>query len=366
MKLKSVLPVWVVVIGLAGFHAAAQMTGTAMPQAITVSDPRPIAAALDILERKYHVAISYEDPEYTSPLDIQEDAHDRFRTDGRKYFYPRGGLLQFQYLEVGDEPQEGITALITRMLQQYASANGPEFEVTENKTWRLAKWESTVWDVRPVRWRNSQGQMSAQVPILDTLISIPEDERNGLQMLAEICAQLTAATGLKVGVGVLPINILLGWHGKAGFGVQPARDILEKFLTGKEFIGAVLDWRLFYVPTMYALNISGPTPPPISVTSALKHPAPPPKPRDQALLPLVELYSRLNTPAGISAFQSALASRGYYQGNPTGQWDQKTIAAMRAFQQANFLRATTRPDPMTLHMLNLTSGSTLPPRVPRR
>lgn len=365
MKIKSILPCSLILTGLAGIQLAAQATGTAAPKEISVNDPRPVAAALDILEKQYHVAITYEDPEFTNPHDIQEDPRDKIRTDGRTYFFPHGGTLQFQYVDVGNEPQEGITPLITRMLNEYASSSGPEFEVKESKTFRQARWDSIVWHVIPVRWRNSEGRIEAQPAILDTLISIPKDDRNGVQMLVEICAQLTAATGIKVGVGMIPMNMLMGWHGNVGFDLQPARDILEKFLNGKQFLGGLLDWRLFYVPRMYALNIGGPSPPSVPVTAAQSHPVSPRNSRGQGNLPFPSLYSRLNTPAGISAFQAALAKRGYYQGAPTGQWDQKTIAAMQAFQAANGLPASTWPDPRTLHLLNPTSVSTLPHHGPR-
>ena len=98
--------------------------------------------------------------------------------------------------------------------------------------------------------------------------------------------------------------------------------------------------------------------------SALRHLTPSSKSPGQARVPLPRLYQRLRTPEGISAIQSALASRGYYEGSPTGQWDQKTIAALQAFQSANGIKPTGRPDPFTLQKLDLVYESTVPKLKP--
>ena len=54
------------------------------------------------------------------------------------------------------------------------------------------------------------------------------------------------------------------------------------------------------------------------------------------------------TPDRISEIQSALASGGYYQGDPNGKWDANTIAAMEKFQSSHGIEASGKLDAPTL------------------
>lgn len=55
----------------------------------------------------------------------------------------------------------------------------------------------------------------------------------------------------------------------------------------------------------------------------------------------------------ISEIQLALTKSGYYQGEPTGKWDEPTKAAMRQCQAANGFPATGLPDSKSLMKLGL-------------
>lgn len=61
------------------------------------------------------------------------------------------------------------------------------------------------------------------------------------------------------------------------------------------------------------------------------------------------------TPDRIEEIQSALASNGYYQGNPNGKWDSTTVAAMQKFQADHGLDATGKLDALSLQKLGLGS-----------
>lgn len=58
----------------------------------------------------------------------------------------------------------------------------------------------------------------------------------------------------------------------------------------------------------------------------------------------------------VSEIQSALARQGYYEGDPSGRMDTRTVAAMQKFQSANGLDATGKLDAPTLQKLGLGSG----------
>jgi peptidoglycan hydrolase-like protein with peptidoglycan-binding domain len=58
-------------------------------------------------------------------------------------------------------------------------------------------------------------------------------------------------------------------------------------------------------------------------------------------------------PSRVMEIQSALAGAGFFRGEPTGQWDQATIEAMRSYQQTNGYRTTGKPDALSLKKLGL-------------
>ncbi len=66
----------------------------------------------------------------------------------------------------------------------------------------------------------------------------------------------------------------------------------------------------------------------------------------------------------INQIQRALARSGFYQGDPTGRWDENTVQAMKNFQQAQGLPPTGKIDAPSLQMLGLGSAvaGLAPPR----
>jgi peptidoglycan hydrolase-like protein with peptidoglycan-binding domain len=58
-------------------------------------------------------------------------------------------------------------------------------------------------------------------------------------------------------------------------------------------------------------------------------------------------------PARVIQIQSALAVAGYYNDEPTGQWDDSTSKAMSAYQQDNGFKTTGKPDALSLKKLGL-------------
>ena len=68
-----------------------------------------------------------------------------------------------------------------------------------------------------------------------------------------------------------------------------------------------------------------------------------------------EVGPKAPTPDRISEIQSALGSRGYFQGDPNGLWDSNTVEAMQKFQSANGIDPTGKLDAPTLQKLGLGS-----------
>jgi len=57
----------------------------------------------------------------------------------------------------------------------------------------------------------------------------------------------------------------------------------------------------------------------------------------------------------ISEIQSALSRQGYYEGDPSGKMDSRTVAALQKFQSASGVDATGKLDAPTLQKLGLGS-----------
>jgi len=74
----------------------------------------------------------------------------------------------------------------------------------------------------------------------------------------------------------------------------------------------------------------------------------------------------------INEIQAALATKGFYAGEPSGKWDDDSTEAMRKFQAANGLTPSGKYDALTLQKLGLGSGTaglgapTAPPNTANR
>ena len=60
-------------------------------------------------------------------------------------------------------------------------------------------------------------------------------------------------------------------------------------------------------------------------------------------------------PERIREIQQALAREGFYHGEPTGKWDEASVAAMKDFQAAKGLPATGKLEALSLQKLGLGS-----------
>src|SRR5262249_264791 len=220
-------------------------------EVISINDPRPIAMALEALEQRHGLAITYEDPEYTYPLDTQ-DVTASVRKDGRRFprvIGPRGGAFQFKYLTDRGKPQKDAKGLISRMLSEYASLGGAVFDVQERAT-----EGGTEWHVIPVKVRNKEGQFVQQTASLDNKVSIPLEKRSAIHTLSLVCDELSRVSGHRVVLGTVPQNPLYGYRVEIGATSESARDVLARVLNQ---FHAVMVWQPFYDPGLgwYALNM---------------------------------------------------------------------------------------------------------------
>jgi hypothetical protein len=223
---------------------------------ISVEDGRPVATAITMLEARFGWVITYEDPRYTNPGDIS-DVTEKVRRDLHKFkpgrapkvLVPKGGPLVFEYDYSADSNQNPDPNLILEALLAVHTGSG------NAGRFRLERGDQ-IFHVVPTRIKDISGKFVSQKSVLDVAISIPAKERNGLQMLEALCAEVSKSVQLRVVVGMAPYGLFLQHKENQEVESAIARDVLVQLLE-RAGNGTRLSWQLFYDPglRMYALNI---------------------------------------------------------------------------------------------------------------
>ena len=339
------------ILAATGAAAGQQTTGSEkIVRSIDVTNARPILRAVEALRERYHIAITYEDPRYAYAQDLQDISyiHKGALASGVKLIAPRGGIIHFEYAEVGGKPQEDVFSLIRRLLTDYAAQGGPVFDVHERTT-----PSGPEWNVIAVRARGANGAFSDQPDILGAPIFIPKAKRSIADMLVEMLQQLRTETGYRIVLGTTERSVNTA---ELGANNVSAREVLL------DLYGTSMVWDLNYDPEgdgMYVLNLV-PTPqPPIPLNAYSRPPTPRLQPTLPVHVPTAATLHMATTRGGITHIQSILSQDGYYSGNLSGEWDPKTIDAIKTFQGANNIAVTGRLDRETIRKLGL---DVAPPR----
>jgi hypothetical protein len=206
---------------------------------IDVDDPRPLAAAAEILERRYGWVITYEDPPYVYPADIA-DVTAQVRRDlasNPRVLVPNGGPFRFTYGVPAVTSAAEASAILKGLLEEYHRSGHPG-------VFRLVQ-TGTTFHVVPSEAKNVQGISQATSSLLDMPISIHSGGRTDLQMLEAVVQALGRATGAKIWLGSAPLNLLMQTHDYASVTNAPARTVLMRMLEGT---GQNLSWQVFCSP----------------------------------------------------------------------------------------------------------------------
>jgi hypothetical protein len=204
------------------------------------------------------------------------------------------------------------------------------------------------WNVIAVKARGSLGDFENQPDIL-----IRKEKRTMSEFLEEMLQQLRTETGYRVVLGTVATNIFMS-TAELGADNESARDILARLFGN---FGNGMVWDLNYDPegeVRYVLNITWTSSPKLSSLDAYKlSPAPRVQPVGPVHIPLAAVLHQMSSQHGRMELQSKLAKAGYYAGEPSGKWDDKTIAALKEYQAANNLPVTGTLNPETIRKLGL-------------
>jgi len=208
---------------------------------LSANDPRPLAQALDALQREFGWLVNYEDPRYLSQLDLVEvtnpPQHRNTASDSRVH-YPGGGAFNVDFPNgVAQHSSPDEQATLQLLVDAYNRSNNPgRFELRKTAEQRFDIVGTSAYD--------ATGQISRQEILLDSPVALVDRQRSAFKTIELICLQVTERTHTKVTLGVFPMN-LQAVMVKVGGARLPARMLLSRTLTAT---GRKLVWRMFFDP----------------------------------------------------------------------------------------------------------------------
>ncbi len=237
-------------LAILGVPAELQAQGE-VDDEIIVDDPRPVAKAAEILSAKYGYVVTYEDPEYQYEGDVREVTQEVAKSASPKnrVLVPAGGALTIRNLK--GLAHIDAAARGRAMVAAVIEAQGAE--PSQGGTFRIAESRGMI-HIIPQKVRDANGEWVSARPVLDTIITIPQRTRSGLEMLREICEALSKKTGETVVLGAISLNAFSRIQVTNGADNVPAREVLSILLGAS---AAKMSWQLFYAPDLqwHVLNI---------------------------------------------------------------------------------------------------------------
>ena len=207
--------------------------------AITANDSRPLAQAVTALSEEYGWAIDFEDPPYHSKYDLLDDTDAKWRaahTTDKGVTVIAGDTFQTEFPQTPDNSAASAEHILDGVVSDYnASTNPGRFAIRDEGDGRFA--------VIGIHVKDDKGQDEAVTPVLDTLISIPTETRDGITTIQTIVNAVSLKNQIKIGLFMMPQNALAQANVSVGGENIPARVLLVQALSTMKMN---LYWRLYY------------------------------------------------------------------------------------------------------------------------
>lgn len=215
------------------FAVTSSMASLERSSEIKVKGPRPLAAAILILESRLKVPITYEDPPYQFAKDVAVSPEGPL--------IPKPGNIDLEYVE-----QTDIGNILRSLVEANTKQDNPgifEFKAADG-----------FYHVVPVSYRNEAGELVAHKSVLDMPVSISMRNATGIEIMEVICKQLSEKTGGTVVVGMIPAAPFSAPQERFTAVNRSASDCLKELIKKS---GRSLSWQFFYDPKLkwYVLNI---------------------------------------------------------------------------------------------------------------
>jgi hypothetical protein len=226
---------------------------------LEVDSGRPVDRAVNTLQTRYGYMITYEDPRYTNEDDLQDVAA-KVRKDYSTYapgtapklLVPKGGKLKLRLpASANISPQDLFDVLQQLVRTQATSSRGGHFRVEQ---------AAGVFHVVPTEVRDRTGNWTQYNSLLDTPISVPEQDRSERELYRAIVDAVSAATHVRLSV-VVNGGIVIGLvvpepRTSMGATLERARTVLMRAL---QLHRTRRTWSLFHGPeegnNVFLLNV---------------------------------------------------------------------------------------------------------------
>jgi len=116
------------------------------------------------------------------------------------------------------EPQEVVSALV----KTYNSASVSDaFQVIQ---------QGALYHVVPTKSLDAKGEPRERRSRFDVAVTVDDRERSAYEMLAAVLQQVSAAAGEPLGLGLVPMNLLMSAKIRGGAQEEKARDVIVRTL----------------------------------------------------------------------------------------------------------------------------------------
>lgn len=266
-RIRNLLPV-LFLLSTFG-HSASGQTASQKPPVITetggkiriaTNDPRPLDQVANALQQKFGWRINYEDPQYTSKLDLTDA---KSSSAGR--LEPGGGSFAVEVPSGPSDASPDEQKTLQLIVDAYNQSNNPgRFD--------LRHPNAEQFDIVGMSAHDEKGKISKQDVLLDTPITIPAEDRTVADTVDVICQQISEKSHIPVTLGVHPLGL-----------DRQRANVGGKEMSGRAYIstatepsGRKISWHLLYDPDSksYVLNLHQfRVPPPPSKPPAPASPA---------------------------------------------------------------------------------------------
>ena len=198
-----------------------------------ISAPRPLVEVADRLQEMYAVPVTYEDPLWVWPGELEQMGHD---TSGQ-YLVVKTRSVFLPAVNPGDQP---LGAVLEQVVERFNNeTDGPQFRVARSPV---------GWHIVATKAYDANGKLLPARNLLDGNINVVIAKRNARGHFSAICDSLSHLSGIKVefDATLLDLDRLYGavppefeW----GASQMPAREALTDLL---ERSATSLTWRLMF------------------------------------------------------------------------------------------------------------------------
>lgn len=221
---------------------------------LTVTDARPVAAAVMDLVSRYGYVITYEDPRHVYADDL-EDVTTKVRLDldkhppgkAPKVIVPSTATLTLKVPSSSAITTQEMASVLAQLIQvQSSTGRGGHFRVER---------AGDVFHILPTEFRDENGNWVKHTSILDVPISMPIDDRSADGMINAICKAVSDTGQVKVGLASMVGGIsspAIPRPYRLGADNERARDVLMRALNLLD-ANQTRAWVLFFDPS----NLSG-------------------------------------------------------------------------------------------------------------